>query len=223
MNKGCSIKYVSLIKTFLIILVFLYGCAYQRPVVKAPLINNKISGKYHKVEKGQTLWGIAKAYGVSLDELVRLNRIPNAAQIEEGQLIFIPKKTSFVSTQDPLLTHKKFIWPVRGKVISYFGNTAEDRVNKGIDIRVASSTDVSAAGAGKIVFSDYLQGYGQTLIIDHLDGFFSIYSNLSKRLVKFGDNIYQGQMIAKLDGNDSVVHFEIRREGEPKNPLYYLP
>ena len=88
---------------------------------------------------------------------------------------------------------------------------------------MSAYSEVSAAASGKVVFSDYLQGYGQTIIIDHLDGYFSIYSNVSRRFAKFGDNIPQGQMIAKLDNQNPVLHFEIRRGSDSQNPLYYLP
>jgi len=213
---------------FLSLLMHILGCAYQQPMIKTPQ-TSKLTGVYHEVAAGETLWGISRVYNVELERIVKINRIPNAARIEKDQLIFIPevaKKVIKDIDKISSLPNKKFAWPVNGEIISYFGSLNNERLNKGIDIRVNSNVNIFATRSGKVVFSDNLKGYGKTIILDHLDGFFTIYSSNQKLLVKLNDNIDQGQSIAHLeDLNDSnsFVHFEIRRGYRPQNPLYYLP
>jgi len=226
MNKSIFKKTLFLNIFLLIALICISGCAYQKPLVAQPK-TNKLTGTYHKVKTGETLWGISKLYNLNLNEIISINKIPNAARIEKGQLIFIPKTTK-ISLSDSkkigFLKDRKFIWPAKGKIISYFGNIKDNRTNKGIDIMVNSGKDISAARSGKVVFSDNLKGYEKTIIIDHLDGFFSIYSSNQNFMVKLNNDIAQGQTIAKLKKmGSSNLHFEIREDCMPKNPLYYLP
>ena len=228
MNKNIS-KGLSFLGIFSwIALIYISGCAYQKPLVVKPKING-LTGMYHKVNAGETLWGISKAYNVDLRKIVSINRIPNAAKIEKGQLIFIPgitKEEFSDSKKTTFLKNKKFIWPAEGRIISYFGSINNNKINKGIDIKINSKRGIFAASSGKVVFFDDLKGYEKTIILDHLDGFFSIYSGNQRFSVKLNDNIQQGQVIAKLKNSGShnhKLHFEIRQGYRPKNPLYYLP
>ena len=210
---------------------FIAGCVHQKPMINAHKMH-KLKGIYHKVKPGETLWGIAKIYNVELKKIVEINRIPDVTKIETGQLIFIPKFTkkisaSFNETQTSFINNKKFIWPIQGEIISYYGSIYKNRINKGIDIKTVSyKTNILASRSGKIVLSDNLRGYGKTIIIDHSDGFFSVYSNIQDFLVKLNDSVSQGQVIAKLkktSNPNSGIHFEIRKNCKPKNPLFYLP
>jgi murein DD-endopeptidase MepM/ murein hydrolase activator NlpD len=84
---------------------------------------------------------------------------------------------------------------------------------------------VKAAREGKIVFADYLSGYAFTVIVDHLDDFYSVYSQNADFLVKNGDFVRKGDTLAHTgqDGNESYLHFEIRKKTRAENPLHYLP
>jgi murein DD-endopeptidase MepM/ murein hydrolase activator NlpD len=195
------------------------GCA-TAPYV-APMVTPAIPGIYHSIEKGQTLWRISKIYDISLDELSRANNITEATSIEVGQRIFIPRRRQI----DPavgVFYGEDFLWPVRGNVIATFGQQSNNMVNKGINIRALSEVSIIASRGGRVIFySSAFKGFGKTIIIDHGDGFSTIYSGISEAFVKAGDKIGQGSPIAKIN-QGSCLHFEIRKGYLPQNPYFYL-
>jgi len=202
------------------------GCAGvtpSRPIVRP----TGMPGIYHRIEKGQTLWRISKIYGINLDELARVNRISDATNIEIGQMIFIPnvKKVQAVSFKD---YGEDFIWPLKGKIIATYGQNFNNIINKGLNIQAPYGADVLAAHSGKIVFSSSnLEGFGKTVIIEHADGFSTVYARNSRILVKPGEVVRRGTVIAKVGsgGRDksNYLHFEIRKGPNPVNPYFYLP
>lgn len=129
-------------------------------------------------------------------------------------------------TQQPLvLGAPKWQWPVQGRVIATFqGSTG---LNKGIDIAGNMGQPVLAAASGQVVYAGTgLRGYGKLLIIKHNETFLSAYAHNENLLVQEGDMVKAGQKIADMgsSGTDRVkLHFEIRREGTPVDPLKYLP
>jgi len=201
------------------------GCA-PRPYVK-PAPPTGIPGAYHRVEKGQTLWRISKMYNVDLDNLASTNHISDTSSLEVGQLLFIPHR------QKPQVSNIKyssddFIWPVKGRVIASFGQTFNNIINRGINIQPYNNSDVIAARSGKAVFyAENFGSFGKTIIIDHGDGFSSVYARISQMFIKVGDNIQRGAVIAKTGsaGRDrnTYLHFEIRKGYVPQNPNFYLP
>lgn len=219
-----------------LLLVSLAGCVSMDTTGSTGVARNQ-PGIYHKVQKGETLWRIAKSYQVDIDDIIRSNNIPNVAHLEENQLIFIPGATAPVkvpaattvtatSSGKPLEAVKDdFGWPVRGRVARYFGEQRGSYLNRGIAIEVMEGQPVVASRQGKVVFADYLAGYSYTVILDHLDGYFSVYGLNSKLLVNFGDNIAKGDKIALTGrkGNTPMLYFEIRRNAKAENPLYFLP
>lgn len=184
-------------------------------------------GIYHRVEKGQTLWRISKIYNVDLDEIARTNRIPDATSIEPGQLIFIPsaQKKQYLSKQT---FAEGFSWPLKGRVITSFGQTFNDMINKGINMQRVRSEEVIASRSGKVTFYDSnFENFGKTIIIDHGDGFSTVYAKNSEVFVKIGDYVQRGTVIAKVGSSDrdknTYLHFEIRKGHIPQNPYFYLP
>ena len=172
------------------------------------------------------MWRIAKTYGVSIDEIIKNNKLPSAAHIEKAQLIFIPgadRVQTVVTAHDT--KDSEFIWPIKGKVISSFGDRKGSRINKGIDIQTNEGAVLCASRSGKVVFADYLNGYAYTLILDHVDGYYSVYAQNSKLMVKLDDFIEQGNPIAQVGKNGPLAfsHFEIRKRSSADNPSYYLP
>jgi murein DD-endopeptidase MepM/ murein hydrolase activator NlpD len=202
------------------------GCATTSLVMPPKL--EAMPGIYHRVERGQTLWGISKIYSIDLDEVVKINRITDATNIEIGQLIFIPhrKKPESLSRELPA---EDFMWPVKGKVILTFGQTSHNMINKGINIQADSGSAVVAARSGKVVFySPDFTGFGETIIIDHGDGFSTVYARNSQVFVKVGNEVKKGALIAKLGSSGKrdkniCLHFEIRKGFISQNPYFYLP
>ncbi|WP_415892559.1 peptidoglycan DD-metalloendopeptidase family protein [Neptuniibacter sp. PT8_73] len=119
----------------------------------------------------------------------------------------------------------KWGWPASGKIVSTF--KTKGAVNKGINIASAYGTKVTAAAKGRVVYAGSgLLGYGNLVIVDHNQQFLSAYAHNSRVLVKENDMVDKGQKIAEMgnSGADRVMlHFEIRRDGKPVNPLRYLP
>ena len=182
----------------------------------------------HVVKPGETLWGISKTYDVDLDALVKANSISDGRTIEKGQILIIPGavKPKKVSNYAPA-NRDKFTWPVKGSIISQFGSKIDKGINKGIDIRAVEGTGVKASRGGKVVYCDsHMKGFGKTVIVDHFDNFQTVYSYNSDILVKVGDMVRQNDIIAKVGSSgrakEPALHFEIRKDGQSQNPVYYL-
>lgn len=189
-----------------------------------------LAGTIHQVQRGETLWFISQRYRVALDELVQVNRISDASRIEVGQRIFIPSSTPAPAAVSPNQTtqgNEPFVWPVEGRVISIFGTRRQATVNKGIDIQAPAGTEVVASRSGWVSFiHEGLPGFGKTVILDHRDGFATVYAYMGEILVRPGQEVAQRQPIARVGatGRTEVpaLHFEIRRNQKPQNPFYYL-
>lgn len=185
--------------------------------------------RYHTVRKGDTLWSISKMYDVDLDTLANANSIKDNGSIDKGQVLIIPSSQAARPKKADYYSAKKasFSWPVKGAIVSRFGEKVDTAINKGIDIGAPEGRPVTASRAGRVVYCDsYLKGFGQTVIIDHLDGYQTVYSYNSEILVKVGDTVRQKETIAKVGqsgrAKQPMLHFEIRRDGEPQDPARYL-
>lgn len=130
-----------------------------------------------------------------------------------------------VSKPQPAAPVGKWLWPAEGAVISRFSSTTT--LNKGIDIAGSIGQPVRATAKGTVVYAGSdLRGYGELLIIKHNDTFISAYGHNRRLLVNEGQEVNAGQQIAEMGstGTDRVkLHFEIRRQGSPVDPLQYLP
>jgi lipoprotein NlpD len=127
--------------------------------------------------------------------------------------------------QIPLRTTKVWQWPTSGHVIGRFSTKKPQ--NKGIDIAGEKGEPIKAVAAGMVVYAGKgLRGYGNLVIIKHDTQYLSAYAHASRILVQEKEQINAGQVIAEVGstGTDKVMlHFEIRRNGRPVNPLLYLP
>jgi lipoprotein NlpD len=130
-----------------------------------------------------------------------------------------------VRSKSPQPGRKGWDWPAQGKVVSGFNPSVPGR--NGIRISGREGQVVKAAFPGQIVYTgSSLPGYGTLIIVQHSGGLLSAYGYLGKLYVKEGDKVEKGQTIAELGaGNDNraALHFEIRKDGQPVNPLRYLP
>lgn len=115
-------------------------------------------------------------------------------------------------------------WPVKGRIISHFGSLSHPKYqtkikNQGIDIETEFGSKVIAIAPGRVVFADRFRGYGNMIIIDHGDGYYTVYSNLSEIAVKVGSEVKAKEVIGL---SSDYLHFEFRKEGQPVNPLEWL-
>ncbi|MBI5144364.1 MAG: peptidoglycan DD-metalloendopeptidase family protein [Candidatus Omnitrophica bacterium] len=210
-----------------ILLLSLTGCATTPPATPMTGVQ-PVGGIYHKVQAGETLWRISKLYDIGLDRLVKANSIQDKSQLTKGELLFIPgihKKKEIVEDS---ITNDSFLWPVSGTVVAFFGARVDKVRNKGIDIRASIGNKVMASRSGKVVFcDDRFKGYGRTVILDHGDSYQTVYAYNSEILVKVGDSVDRGRTIARVGSTgrakEPSLHFEIRKDGVPQNPFYYLP
>jgi murein DD-endopeptidase MepM/ murein hydrolase activator NlpD len=120
-----------------------------------------------------------------------------------------------------------FRWPVRGKVITSYGAKTNGKSNDGINLAVPEGTPVKAAEDGVVAYSgNELKGYGNLVLIRHSNGYVTAYAHASELLVKRGDTIKRGQIIAKSGQSGEVgspqLHFEIRKGSSPVDPLQFL-
>jgi murein DD-endopeptidase MepM/ murein hydrolase activator NlpD len=139
-----------------------------------------------------------------------------------------PHKTdAVVKTAEPNGAVPSFRWPVRGRVIAGFGSKPNGTQNDGINLAVPEGTPVKAADDGVVAYAgNELKGYGNLVLIRHSNGFVSAYAHASEIMVKRGDNIKRGQVIAHAGQTGNVtspqLHFEIRKGSTPVDPTQYL-
>jgi len=122
----------------------------------------------------------------------------------------------------------QFRWPVRGRVISSFGPIPNGQQNDGINLAVPEGTQVRAAEDGTVAYAgNELKGYGNLVLVRHADGYVTAYAHASELMVKRGDAVKRGQVIARSGATGSVnapqLHFEIRKGSTPVDPTKYLP
>lgn len=122
-------------------------------------------------------------------------------------------------------------WPAEGEIVSFFGRQKHPTFNtyvqrKGIEIRTEEGSAIRSVMSGVVVFADWLKGYGQVVILDHANGFFSLYAHASKLLVKVGEQVAIGYVIGETGDTgltgDSTLYFELRQGAQPVDPLTWL-
>jgi murein DD-endopeptidase MepM/ murein hydrolase activator NlpD len=120
-----------------------------------------------------------------------------------------------------------FRWPVRGRVITTYGAKTNGKQNDGINVAVPEGTPVKAAEDGVVAYSgNELKGYGNLILVRHANGYVTAYAHASELMVKRGETIKRGQIIAKSGQSGEVgspqLHFEIRKGSTPVDPLQFL-
>jgi murein DD-endopeptidase MepM/ murein hydrolase activator NlpD len=143
-------------------------------------------------------------------------------KVEEAPAAETPVKASEATGALPT-----FRWPVRGKVITSYGAKTNGKSNDGINLAVPEGTPVKAAEDGVVAYSgNELKGYGNLVLVRHANGYVTAYAHASELLVKRGETIKRGQIIAKSGQSGEVgspqLHFEIRKGSSPVDPLQFL-
>lgn len=315
--ESCLTSYRKLPGWILAVLLILSCSGY-------PVRSDHPRGVYHLVKKGETLYSIARAYRVDLQELAEINNVGDPDRIETGSVIFVPEANQILDdvmtaagpvlpavtpagkqepgtvpevvlkaetlgkkeepkpsdrrrepspidpttkdrierpraekgepvppraidkpekkkVPDPLpkprqtgkeeeqlrFEKKRFIWPVRGKVLSHFGIQPNRMYYNGIRIEAVAGTAVQAAADGMVIFSAPLKDYGETIIIQHEEQYATVYTNLGLRIVQGESRVKKGDRIAFVGQpnaqGEPYLHFEIRHRNKARNPLFFLP
>ncbi len=158
-----------------------------------------------------------------------LNEFEGMKEMSESQIV------KFASIRKNLSSYLEYVpsyWPTKSKFIaSKFGMRWHPiyndlREHTGIDLGGAYGDDIYAAAAGTVIFSRYNSGYGYTVRIDHGDGIKTVYAHASRLLVKEGETVEKGQLIAKVGSTGvstgSHLHFEVRIDNVPVDPLPFI-
>jgi len=120
----------------------------------------------------------------------------------------------------------KLAWPVRGKVIEYYGKHRDSKLGSiinsyGIRISAEQGDVVRSVASGEVLFADVFRSYGQMVIVTHAGSYYSVYSGLGNTKVNIGDHISSGQVIGNI-GKNGCLYFEFRENGKPVNPIAWL-
>jgi murein DD-endopeptidase MepM/ murein hydrolase activator NlpD len=172
-----------------------------------------------RAEPPATTAALPKAQNVATAEAPRSARVASPAAP--------PAQETAIKATEPAGGAAGFRWPVRGRVIAGFGPKANGLQNDGINVAVPEGTPVKAAEDGVVAYAgNELKGYGNLVLVRHSNGFVTAYAHASELLVKRGDAVKRGQVIAKSGQSGSVtapqLHFEIRKGATPVDPSQYL-
>jgi len=218
----------------------------------------------HVLRRGQTLYSVAKMYGVEVAALMQANGIKNARHVAANQMLVIPVPRTAKSASpgpkeggvmqaslapglglpdaedSPSPKKKKdargddaraaaqpaLAWPVQGAVTASFGRRGKSDHHEGIDIDGDTGDPIRAAASGIVAFAGNHGDYGRTVVIDHGEGWRTIYAHASTLKVEEGDPVRVGDTIAEVGRSGNArgthLHFEVRREGRAVNPIPYL-
>lgn len=206
---------------------------------------------HYTVIKGDTLHAISFRTGIDYRKLAVWNHLSDPYRIFVGDVLRLTTSSSNVSgrtitsattspTQGVIIKPKlastplpqaslpkrvaKWQWPTKGKLTQTF---SKPKAQYGIQISAKKKTPIHSAAKGQVVYAgNAIKGYGELVIVKHSPTFISAYAHNDKILVKEGDQVRAGQLLANMGstGTKGVkLHFEIRKDGEPVNPLRYLP
>lgn len=175
--------------------------------------------RLHQVAEGETLFAIARRYGVTVAALQAENGLASDL-IRPGQLLLLP------GGEGPTGLEGTYIWPVLAPISSPFG-PRWGRHHNGVDLAANHGDEIRASRSGEVWLAGEVEGYGLTVVIGHDDGSRTLYAHASKLLVEAGERVEQGQAIALVGatGNSTGphLHFEVIVDDRPVNPLDYLP
>lgn len=208
-------------------------------------------GQTVTIRKGDTVYALARIHSITPSDLIAWNNLSNPSNIHPGQVLRLypqgasttgaaarppaatagatttrpPAITTTPAATAPAISGISWRWPADGALVGRF--VSGDATKQGVDIAGASGDDVRAAAAGTVVYSGAgLVGYGELIIIKHNEQWLSAYGHSRKRLVSEGQSVRAGEKIAEMgrtSASRDMLHFEIRHNGKPVDPLQYLP
>ena len=191
--------------------------AVAAPVAAAPVAAAPLAGTLQPVAAAP-----APATKMAAVAPAQSARLAQATTNVEEKPAETPAKAAETTSSLPT-----FRWPVRGKVVTSYGAKTNGKSNDGINVAVPEGTPVKAAEDGVVAYSgNELKGYGNLVLVRHSNGYVTAYAHASELLVKRGDTIKRGQVIAKSGQSGEVaspqLHFEIRKGSSPVDPLQFL-
>ncbi len=217
--------------------------AIRKPVYKrgssSPVYTSANSGKrYHVVRKGDTLYRIARKYGIPVSDLERANKLRNSSDIKVGTRIYLPPKSARGKYTRPnkkkktvskpvSASVKKLMWPLKKIDISSRFGVRSNGKHDGVDLRAPKGTPIYAAQSGVVIFSGVgPSGYGNMVIIKHDSQTITVYAHNNRNLVTDREYVKQGAKIATVGRTGRAtgyhVHFELRINRKPVDPVKYL-
>jgi murein DD-endopeptidase MepM/ murein hydrolase activator NlpD len=214
-----------------------------RPRGEPTHVEPDVVGVVHVVKKGETLYRIARAYGMTAEDLAEVNGVRDARALEIGDELFVPGATGAVEVPpappgapaDPEPAVRaappegdrpgRLLWPLKGVLYSKFG-PRQGQHHDGIDIAAPTGTIVTAAAAGKVVYAGEQSGYGSIVILRHAGGLLTVYAHASALLVREGDAVDAGAPVARVGQSGRTtgphLHFEVREGTRARDPLRWL-
>lgn len=223
------------------------------PAAEAAVPLGPVPPGFYRVQPGDTLSSIARSNGRNNHDLIAWNDLTDPNHIEVNQLLrVVPPQGGGIAASEPAPAPAQgptnpgptvaatparsappplpaggdsiaLAWPAHGPLLERFDNTR----NKGIDIGGAAGDPVRAAAGGRVVYAgNGLRGYGNLVIVKSNSRFLTAYAHNRDLKVKQGDSVKKGEVIADMGNTDSnrvKLHFEVRRDGVPVDPLRYLP
>jgi murein DD-endopeptidase MepM/ murein hydrolase activator NlpD len=190
-------------------------------------------GTPHLVRPGETLAAIGRLYGVNWQTLATVNHLIDPHRIEVGQAIWVPSPSGTVrhGTRS-LAVPSRFVpdgrlqWPTDGSLSSAFG-TRGGQFHGGIDLAGERGTPIMAAAEGVVMFSGRgPEGYGNAVMLDHGNGLFTLYAHNERNVVRQGERVRRGQIVALMGdtgrASGTHVHFEVHQHGQLVDPLRWL-
>lgn len=206
-------------------------------------------GVLYKVLKKDTVAGIAKRFGSFTEAILTANGMGSEKELVAGKEIFIPGAKPLEESREAKPSSKRriggvnvpapsgavysrsFTWPVVGKINSRFGwrrdpFSGRRDFHTGLDIKGPTGRAIVASKSGVVSYAGWMSGYGRTVVVDHGGGYTTLYAHCSRLLVRSGARVKQGQTIAAVGSTGrstgSHLHFEVRVNGRPINPLRIL-
>ncbi len=200
-------------------------CALGPALAQAPIV-----AWTYTVRTGDTMSGIARAMGVSVEALAAANGMRPPYVLRGGQVLrrpdpdgAPPRPVAASSARPPDLS-----WPTAGAIVSRYGAPVKGLANNGFDLAALPGMAVYSAAAGRVLFAGTEpERFGQLILIDHGGGWVTAYAYLGKVRVKEGDAVARRQMIARIgksgEAKKPTLHFELRQDNRPRDPYPYLP
>lgn len=205
----------------------------------------------HRVERGDTLFRISRAYGVTVEDLMVANRIEDPRELQVGEELVVPgaKERRPVEARDspePQSSRTLTLaeaeqrppksvkvgrkdgvlqWPLRGVLYARFGKKGKEP-HDGIDLAAPAGTPVKTAAPGTVLFAGEQKGYGLIVIVEHDGALITLYAHNRDLRVKTGQKVREGQVVSTVGDSGRTtgphLHFEVRKKGVPVDPLEYL-